>query len=75
MSSQSLVLAALLAHDASVVNARDASGWTALHWAAAVESAECVARLLAVPAVEPHAESRQRETDTRRIRGLLRLRL
>lgn len=53
---------ALLRRDWSGVNARDINGWTALHWAVAVDAGDCVGLLLATPQIDVYGPSRQNET-------------
>ena len=61
-TGQNYMLNTLLQHDAACVNMRDLNGWTSLHWAVAVDSIDCVRKLLAVPVIEAYMLSRHNES-------------
>eukprot|EP00041_Stephanoeca_diplocostata_P038852 m.1562331 g.1562331 ORF g.1562331 m.1562331 type:complete len:133 (-) comp25281_c0_seq13:200-598(-) len=52
MNKNLAVLNVMLAHDTTVINAKDSVGRTALHWAVAVQSVECVEALMAVEHID-----------------------
>lgn len=55
-------MAALLISNVSIINSADMNGWTALHWAVAVNSPVCTQHLLSQPVVEAHLLTKQRES-------------
>lgn len=61
-TGQDGIVSMLLSHDASNINSADANGWTAVHWAVAVDARTTLALLLAQPDVEIHLLTKLKES-------------